>query len=98
MSEKIPEALKILDDQIDIWVMEGCPGLADDLRKARAAFAAEHEALMHCLAIFNSLADRGRYPNELMPDEMRNDGEKLFMGRQGWEFVTQAIAAVDKLS
>ncbi|MDE3021583.1 MAG: hypothetical protein KGI54_06955 [Pseudomonadota bacterium] len=39
MEKKTPEALAVLDAQIDIHVIKVHEGLADDLRKARAAFA-----------------------------------------------------------
>lgn len=43
------------------------------------------EALEHCLKIFKSQADRGRYPEELVYDS------PYFLGRRGWQFLTDAL-------
>jgi hypothetical protein len=42
-------------------------------------------AAQHCLKIFESMADRGRYPEELIYDSPH------FLGKQGWKFLTDAI-------
>lgn len=56
----------------------------DAIQKAKAA-------MEHCLAVFKSMADRGNYPRELMPDFIAGDGKELFLGKQGWEFLADAI-------
>lgn len=43
------------------------------------------EALSHCLMIFQSQADRGLYPLELM------EGKPEFLGKKGWKFITNAL-------
>ena len=45
------------------------------------------EALEHCLAVFRSMADRGAYPRELLPDTTE------YLGKQGSIFVVKALAA-----
>ncbi len=53
------------------------------------------EALEHCVAVFRSMADRGHYPEELLHDEQRNDGEKLFMGKQGFMFANSLVKKIE---
>lgn len=53
--------------------------LAEENRRLR-------EAGEHCLAVFQSQADRGRYPSELIPES------EHFLGRQGWQFLTGALS------
>lgn len=45
------------------------------------------EALEHCRKVFESMAERGCYPLELMPYK------KEFLGKQGFQFITESIAA-----
>ena len=52
------------------------------------------EAMEHCLKIFQSMADRGRYPEELIPDLLvpgPSQSNPLYLGKQGWYFLTEAI-------
>lgn len=47
------------------------------------------EALKHCHAVFSSMADRGRYPDELIPTAPH------YLGKQGFEFLVNAIAKAE---
>lgn len=58
------------------------------LRRQRDALL---DACEHSFDVFDSMADRGCYPKELMPDENRQDGERRFLGKQGFEFLVTAI-------
>lgn len=42
------------------------------------------DALNHCKMVFISMAERGHYPEELLPGEH-------FMGKQGFQFITDAL-------
>jgi hypothetical protein len=48
-------------------------------------------ALEHVLKVFKSMADRGRYPIELLPT-LEGEPNPHYLGKQGWEFLTDAIA------
>jgi len=62
------------------------------------------EAMEHCVKMLKSMANRGAYPKELCPfkigpfkpgeDTMRE--EPLFLGKQGFIFLIQAIANLKK--
>lgn len=87
MNEKIPEALAVLDLFISTYVDGQIPKSDQDvIRKARAAFAAEHEALKGSLEWHNS--DSWRYGD--------NDQQNAWL-RHRHECAI-ALAAVNKLS
>lgn len=44
------------------------------------------EALEHCKKVFVSMADRGAYPEELLPDY------EAFLGQIGFQFITEALS------
>jgi len=54
------------------------------------------EALQHCVNVFGHMANRGAYPEELLSDEIRGDGEKHFMGKQGFMFAVLALRKREK--
>lgn len=50
------------------------------------------QALEHCYKVFHSMADRGAYPQELLPYELgENRPSPLFMGVQGIGFIQDAL-------
>lgn len=51
----------------------------------------------HVVAVYISMANRGAYPAELMHDDDRNDGKKLFLGVQGFADVVQARGVLAEL-
>lgn len=71
---------------------------AERAEQAEARCRELEAALKHCVDVFHSMANRGAYPKELLPDEHRSDKEKLFMGKQGLVFATRLLsenAAID---
>lgn len=62
----------------------------------KAQNASMKDALEHCLLIFKSQADRGRYPLELMPfGPTVNEENPHYLGRQGWQFILTALHCPD---
>lgn len=55
------------------------------------------EALKHCLAVFSSMADRGRYPLELIAPGHYEYDPSVYLGKQGWAFLTDAIDSLRSL-
>jgi hypothetical protein len=53
------------------------------------------EALRHCVKIFKSMADRGAYPQELLPCDSEGRESPVFTGKQGFQFALDALAAHD---
>lgn len=53
------------------------------------------EALRHCVEIFKSMAARGAYPQELLPWDSDGRESPIFMGKQGFQFALDALAAYD---
>lgn len=55
-----------------------------------------YEALAHCVEVFKSMADRGAYPLELLPDDPSklppDDANPHFLGKQGFVFAVKALA------
>lgn len=50
-------------------------------------------ALDHCLLVFKSMANRGRYPLELLPENNDGPGGNVYyLGKQGLKFITDALA------
>lgn len=73
-------------------------GIAPELTyaKLKAQNAAMRDALEHCIKIFKSQADRGRYPLELMPfGPTVNEPNPHYLGRQGWMFILTALGQND---
>lgn len=62
------------------------------------------EAMEHVLKIFRSMSDRGAYPKELcpfklgpfIPGEDVNKEEPLFLGKQGFMFLIEAVRDLKK--
>ena len=63
-----------------------------DLRQRVRAL---EEAGLHCVRIFRSMAIRGAYPLELLPDDPTKlppgDVNPHFLGKQGFSFLVDAI-------
>lgn len=73
-------------------------GIAPELTYAmlKAQNAVMRDALEHCIKIFRSQADRGRYPLELMPfGPTVNEPNPHYLGRQGWMFILTALGQND---
>lgn len=49
------------------------------------------EAATHAYNVFLSLAERGEYPLELLPDDSDGNPSEWFMGKQGLMFLINAI-------
>ena len=63
----------------------------DEVRVLKQREARLREALEHCLRVFRSMSDRGSYPRELLPLGEDGKTEPLFMGKQGFRFIMQAL-------
>lgn len=58
------------------------------------------EALEHVVRVYTSMADRGAYPDELVPFQIRppfGETNPRFLGRQGFQDITVAIKAAKEL-
>ena len=58
------------------------------------------EEMEHCIKVYRSLADRGRYPQELCPFDLSGssmDIHPLFLGKQGFIKLVQTVEAAKGL-
>lgn len=92
------EAAKLDDRRVRVFFEEGRSGWLDIIGKdseetAKIVVLAPEmlEALKHCYKVFLSMSERGAYPAELLPDEFREDNDKLFLGKQGFHFVSELL-------
>lgn len=49
------------------------------------------DACEHMIRVIQSMADRGRYPLELLPTDDYGAENALFLGRQGYSFMQDAV-------
>lgn len=80
----------------DHEALNGYRNLANFTRELERENTELAEALQHCLDVFGHMANRGAYPEELLPDEQRYDGLKLFLGKQGFMFAITPLKKREK--
>jgi len=62
--------------------------LQAEVARLRQAQAKLIDACEHTIKVFESMADRGRYPQELLPTGVNPE---LFLGRQGYHYLFEAV-------
>lgn len=66
--------------------------LKADIASRQSCEVVLRAALEHALLIFTSMANRGRYPLELLPLDDGGNPSAYFLGKQGFQFLTDALA------
>ena len=66
-------------------------GVDPEVTALRASNAELIDACEHMIQMIQSMADRGRYPLELMPTDDFGAPNPVFLGRQGYSFMLDAV-------